>query len=145
LNFNKSFEDFIRCDNNNDCTYSKIKSENKTNNTEIGKDLCECGYRKDKRKYCPLIPDDFPELWDKYVKLFRALSKNKCHTVKRYSCSKLKIENKSLYDEFISLKILFEKGHYFYKSDDCVEYLLIGNYLYLNKVILILLYLFIII
>lgn len=144
LNFNKSFEDFIRCDNNNDCTYSKIKSENKTNNTEIGKDLCECGYRKDKRKYCPLIPDDFPELWDKYVKLFRALSKNKCHTVKRYSCSKLKIENKSLYDEFISLKILFEKGHYFYKSDDCVEYFLHGNYFYLNKMILILIYLFII-
>ena len=145
-NNNKLYDDFIECNNTDDCTYYKIKNITLgINNTEIGKDFCECGYRKNTIKYCPLINDDFPDLWDKYVQLYRFLSKNKCHTLKRYSCNRWKVEKKSLYDEYISLKIFFEKGHYFYKSDDCVEYLLIGNYLYLNKVILILLYLFIII
>ena len=139
------YDDFIKCEDNNDCSYYKFKS-NQTNSSllEIGKDFCECGFRRDKIKYCPLISNDFPYLWEKYVKLYRSLSRNKCHTLKRYSCSKWKVENKSLYEEFISLKIFFEKGHLFYKSDDCVEYLLNENFLSFNKVFLILIYLFII-
>ena len=139
------YDDFIKCKDNNDCSYYKFKS-NQTNSSllEIGKDFCECGFRRDKIKYCPLISNDFPYLWEKYVKLYRSLSRNKCHTLKRYSCSKWKVENKSLYEEFISLKIFFEKGHLFYKSDDCVEYLLNENFLSFNKVFLILIYLFII-
>ena len=123
-------DDFFPCNENDDCPVDIVKNETDYSNIYYSKkDNCECGFRNNEKKYCPLTNDAFPDLYDQYITLYKKLLKNKCHTRKRFDCSLWPIEHKSDYEKFIGLKIFFEKGHLFYKSEDCIEAILKGNFI----------------
>lgn len=124
-------DDFFPCDENDDCNIRIYKSKDLDNDKSYSNrsDQCVCGFRNNEKKYCPLTNDAFPDLYDQYITLYKKLLKNKCHTRKRFDCSLWPIEHKSDYEKFIGLKIFFEKGHLFYKSEDCIEAILKGNFI----------------
>ena len=137
----KDYEDFVRCDK--ECMYDYIFNESYiegqakiTNN-----DGCYCGYRNNGVKYCSLDDDSFPDLIERYHFLHIQLINDTCHTKNRYNCSHWPYFNKEIYEEYISLKIFFENGHFFYKSEDCVEYVMNGFYYIFNKLFLLFFYL----
>ena len=105
-------DDFFPCNENDDCPVDIVKNETDYSYIYYSKrDNCECGFRNNEKKYCPLTNDAFPDLYDQYITLYKKLLKNKCHTRKRFDCSLWPIEHKSDYEKFIGLKIFFEKGH----------------------------------
>ena len=138
-----NYEDFVRCDQQ--CVYhyiaSEIYSDDLIDKKLTKKDGCYCGFRNNEVKYCSLDDNTFPELVERYHNLHIQLINDMCHTKNRYNCSHWAYENKEIYDEYISLKILFENGHLFYKSEDCVEYVMKSFYLVFNRLFLLFFYL----
>ena len=136
------YEDFVKC-NNQQCLYYQIASENFDEKMIKDKtsDGCFCGYRYNGDKYCALDDNSFPDLIERFHDLHIQLIKSPCHTRNRYHCSHWPYENKEIYDEYISLKMFFENGHMFYKSDDCVEYVMKGFYCMFNRLFLLFIYL----
>ena len=135
------YEDFIKC--NQPCKFKLIASEdyNETLIKESNFDNCDCGYRYNEDKYCPLDDNTFPDLIERYHDLHIQLIKSPCHTKNRYNCSHWPYENKEIYEEYISLKIFFDSGYLFYKSEDCVEYVMKGFYCKFNRLFLLFIYL----
>ena len=140
----EKYEDFKECKTDEDCVYN-------VNGVGDKKDLsvtlkCECSFSSEGKKYCPRDQKDFVYAWKDYAVIKRRLMKNNCHTLNRFDCYEWEIDDKFKgdYEMYKMYKNMLEKGHLFYKSEECAESVLGEKYIlynFLNILFLIFVYL----